>query len=157
MPENRPYMTRKQYIQHVQRCADRYWVDDNYTWEDYKRDTDEENFTILPLDLEKFTAILDETKKWINILFKDEDEDADGNYMLRGSCIGDSLMYVEKNRLNLTYGDYGNYYSYFAYNDAEMLIYTFCEGDTTLTLFMDRESYMINKADTQKWYAEHYA
>ena len=42
--------------------------------------------------------------------------------------------------------------SFYAYNDEEMLIYTFTEGDTTLQLFNDREKYEAEKQDMYNFY-----
>jgi hypothetical protein len=61
---------------------------------------------------------------------------------------------AEKVKLNLIYGDYADCYSFYAYNDAEMIIYTYCEGDTTLTLFNDPVKYEAEKADCKKWWRE---
>ena len=75
--------------------------------------------------------------------------------MLRG-FIGDSLKKwnSEKEKLNLNYAPYGFYYSGFGFNDEEMLIYTWCEGDTTLTLFNDRETYQKEREEIEKWFDE---
>jgi len=108
---------------------------------------------ILPFDLRRFN--LDpETEKWINILFKEETTDHNGNYMLRGFTRHEM---EEVNHLNAHYGDYANAYSFYAYNDKERLIYTYCEGDTTLALFETEEVYSKAKAETQQWYKEEYA
>ena len=75
--------------------------------------------------------------------------------MLRG-FIGDSLekWYRDKEKLHCNYAPYGFYYSGFGFNDEEMLIYTWCEGDTTLTLFNDRETYQKEREATEKWFDE---
>ena len=46
------------------------------------------------------------------------------------------------------------YYSGFGFNDEEMLIYTWCEGDTTLAIFNDRETYQKERVATEKWFDE---
>ena len=75
--------------------------------------------------------------------------------MLRG-FIGDSLekWYRDKEKLHCNYAPYGFYYAGFGFNDEEMLIYTWCEGDTTLTLFSDRETYQKEREATEKWFDE---
>lgn len=145
-------VTRNEYIEFVQQCADRYWREDNYTWDDYMEDTDERNFQILPFDLSMYTDITPEIKKWINILFREEDTDRHGKYMLRGFT---QNVQREHDILQLTYGDYANYYSGFCYSDAGKMIYTYCEGDTTLQMYSDRNEYEHAKAETLAWYQEH--
>lgn len=95
----------------------------------------------------------DDTKEYINNIFDKEDTDHNGNYMLRG-FIGDSLSqwYRDKDKLHCNYAPYEFYYSGFGFNDEEMLIYTWCEGDTTLTLFKDR--YQKEHMTTEQWFEE---
>lgn len=121
------------------------------TWEEYRN----LDFDIIPLDFSKFPTVKKETAKYINAAFDKEDTDKNGNCMLRG-FIGDNLKkwYAEKEKLNLNYAPYGFYYSGFGFNDEEMLIYTWCEGDTTLTIFSDREKYMQEREATEKWFSE---
>ncbi len=42
----------------------------------------------------------------------------------------------------------------YGFNNSEMLIYTWCEGDTTLTLFNDRQKYEKESAAIEKWFNE---
>lgn len=120
-------------------------------WSEYS----ELEFDIIPLDFSRFPEIKPETQKYINSVFDKETTDRNGNYMLRG-FIGDSLKqwYRDKEKLNLNYAPYGFYYSGFGFNDSEMLIYTWCEGDTTLTIFSDREKYEAERKATEKWFDE---
>ena len=69
--------------------------------------------------------------------------------MLRGftRCEG-----AEMNKLGLSYGDGGDALSFYAYNDPEMLVYTYCEGDTTLKIFNDKAEYETEKAENSNWY-----
>ena len=132
-------MTRNEYCEYLQKCVSRaYDPNDSYTFEDYGK----EDVEIIPLDLSAYPQIKEDTAKYINTVFDKEDIDKYGNYMLRG-FIGDSLekWYRDKEKLRCNYAPYGFYYSGFGFNDEEMLIYTWCEGDTTLTLFNDRETY----------------
>lgn len=102
-----------------------------------------------------FPAVKADTAKYIDSHFGREGTDKSGNYMLRGFVGGDlEAWYLEKEKLNLNYAPYGFYYSGFGFNDDEMLIYTWCEGDTTLKLFNDREKYAVERAETEKWYDE---
>ena len=102
-----------------------------------------------PLNLENYPAIKPETAKWINILFNEETADRKGNYMLRGFTHYEGK---EIDFLHLSYGDYSGGLNFWAYNDEEMLLYTFCEGDTTLTLFNNPKFYKGNKAEMLRWY-----
>lgn len=145
-------MTRNEYHKYLQKCVSRaYDPHDSYSFEDYRK----EDIEIIPLDLSAFPQIKKDTAKYINSVFDKEDTDKNGNYMLRG-FIGDSLKRWnrEKEKLNLNYAPYGFYYSGFGFNDEEMLIYTWCEGDTTLTLFNDRKTYQKEREETEKWFDE---
>ena len=121
------------------------------SWTEYS----ELEFDIMPLDLSQFPEIKEETREYINSAFDREDTDKNGNYMLRG-FIGDSLekWYKDKEKLGCNYAPYGFYYSGFGFNNSEMLIYTWCEGDTTLTLFNDRQKYEKERAAIEKWFNE---
>lgn len=148
-------MTKNEYKAYLRSNADKIYNDNiQYTMTDYCRDAD--NVEILPLDLSAYPEITAKTAKYINMLFDEEDTDKNGNYMLRGFC-GDSVARwtKEKQVLSLNYAPYGFYYAGFGFNDKEMLIYTWCEGDTTLTLFNDRALYEQERAATEKWYDEH--
>ena len=147
-------MTRNEYHKYLQKCVSRaYDPHDSYSFEDYWK----EDIEIIPLDLSAYPQIKEDTAKYINVAFDKEDTDKNGNYMLRG-FIGDSLKKwnSEKEKLNLNYAPYGFYYSGFGFNDEEMLIYTWCEGDTTLTLFNDRETYQKEREEIEKWFDENY-
>lgn len=143
-------MTRNKYHEYLQKCVSRvYDPNDSYTFADYEK----EEVEILPLDLSAYPQIKEDTAKYINAVFDKEDTDKNGNYMLRG-FIGDSLerWCRDKEKLRCNYAPYGFYYSGFGFNDEEMLIYTWCEGDTTLTLFDDRETYQKEREATEKWF-----
>lgn len=145
-------MTRNEYLKYLQKCISRvYDENDSYLWEDYKN----ENVDIIPLDLSMYPQIKADTKEYIDNIFNKEDIDKNGNYMLRG-FIGDSLKkwHRDKEKLHCNYAPYGFYYSGFGFNDEEMLIYTWCEGDTTLTLFNDRDIYERERMETEKWFDE---
>ena len=145
-------MTRNEYHKYLQKCVSRaYDPHDSYSFEDYWK----EDIEIIPLDLSAYPQIKEDTAKYINVAFDKEDTDKNGNYMLRG-FIGDSLKKwnSEKEKLNLNYAPYGFYYSGFGFNDEEMLIYTWCAGDTTLTLFNDSETYHKEREEIEKWVDE---
>lgn len=144
-------MTKNEYQDFLKECANKYWTVPGYNRKEMDAELDA--VEILPFDLKRFN--LDpQTEKWINILFKEETTDRNGNYMLRGFTYHER---EEVNHLNAYYGDYANAYSFYAYNDKENLIYTYCEGDTTLTLFETAEAYAKAKQKSQKWYEEQYA
>ena len=145
-------MTRNEYHEHMKKCVSRaYDPNDSYSFEDcWKEDVD-----IIPLDLSAYPQIKDDTAEYINKVFNEETTDKNGNYMPRG-FIGDDLdkWYRDKDKLHCNYAPYGFYYSGFGFNDEEMLIYTWCEGDTTLTFFNDRECYQNERKATEKWFDE---
>lgn len=145
-------MTKNEFKKYMEECASRLWTEKGYTMEKYNADLDA--IEILPLDLSKFPQLSENSIKYINGLFDEEDTDRDGNYMLRGFTRCES---GEVSRLNCNYGDYANAYSFFAYNNDEYFIYTYCEGDTTLTIYPDRETYEKGYKKTHDWYKEEYA
>lgn len=145
-------MTRNEYHKYLEKCVSKlYDPKDSYSWADYAN----EDIEIIPLNLHDYPQIKEDTKEYINKVFDKEDTDKNGNYMLRG-FIGDSLKkwYRDKERLHCNYAPYGFYYSGFGFNDKEMLIYTWCEGDTVLTFFNDREIYQRERKETEKWFKE---
>ena len=142
-------MTKNEYQEFVKKCAERYWNEPGYTMEKMNADCDA--IEILPLDLSAYPQIDEETGKWINALFKEEDTDRNGNYMLRGFTRHEM---AEVDRLGLYYGDYANAYSFFAFNDDKYLIYEYTEGDTTLKIFPDKESYQREYNATLSWFRE---
>jgi hypothetical protein len=128
----------------ISRCYDK---NDTYSWEDYNRDFDAIEF--IPLDLSAYPQLSSEIITWINKLFTEETTDRNEKYMLRGFTRWEG---VEMNKLGLTYGDGGDALSFYAYNDQEMLVYTYCEGDTTLKIFNDKAEYEAEKAENSNWY-----
>lgn len=146
-------LTKNQYKDYLKKNASRIYSEAGYSIDDYFQDAN--NVDIIPFDLSKFPDITPDTAKYINKYFDTEGEDRNGNYMLRG-FIGDSinLWILQKENLKLNYAPYGFYYSGFGFNDTEMLIYTWCEGDITLTIFNDRKLYQQERAATEKWFDE---
>ena len=145
-------MTRNEYQEYMKKCASKLYDGSGYTMKDYNRDCD--SVEIIPLDLSKYPQLSENTIKWANMLFTEEDTDRNGNYMLRGFTHHE---YAEAKALGCSIGDYGNGYSLWAYNDKEYLIYTYCEGDTTLTILSDKETYDKEYKRTYNWYKEEFA
>ncbi len=140
-------MTKNEYQKYAQKCANRFYNESGYTRKDFDADLDA--VEVLPFNLSAFPQLSENAVSWINALFSSEKIDKNGNYMLRGRTYYEvSEMQV----LNLHYGDYGRSLSFWGYNDEEMLIYTYCEGDTTLTIFSKREVYEQEKEETLNWY-----
>lgn len=145
-------MARNERHEYLQKCVSRaYDPEDSYSFADYLK----EDIEVIPLDLSAYPQIKEDTEKYIDSVFAEEDTDENGNYMLRG-FIGDNLKkwYRDKEKLHCNYAPFGFYYSGFGFNDEEMLIYTWCEGDTTLTLFSNREIYQKEREATEKWFDE---
>lgn len=137
-------MTKNEYQAYLKECANRWYTDKSYTKE--KFDADLDSVKIKDFDLSKYPVILPETEKWINILFREDDGD-----LLRGFTLN---VGIEMTKLNLSYGNYANAYNFYAYNDAEMLIFTYCEGDTTLQPFATREEYEKAKKEEEVFYEQ---
>ena len=123
---------------------------DSFTMKDYR----ETEIEWIPFDFTEYDFIKNDTRKWIDKLFTEDTTDRKGNWMLRGFTYN---PYQEMNLLNINPGNYGNGYSLYGFNDEEMLIYTYCEGDTTLHLLNDRDIYEKEKKETIDWYRKEYA
>lgn len=139
---------RKDYHNFLKDCAEKVNKGD-MTWKEYCNM--EIEFELIDFSL--YPAITKETQKWIEKLFDDEYTDRSGNMLLRGHTYHE---YQEKQKLNCDMGDGGNGYSWWAYNDTEMFIYTYCEGDTTLTLYTTREIYESEKERSRVFYTEQF-
>ena len=84
----------------------------------------------------------------------EESTDRNGNYMLRGHWLSDlCYQFAEKCKFDLVQVDG---YSSYAYSDEQMAVFTYCEGDITLTPFENKAEYEKEKADTIKFYKEMY-
>ena len=141
-------MTKNEYKAYMKKCANRYWTEPGYNKDEMDADLDA--VEIIPLDLGKY-RLSSHIREWINKLFDEEDTDKNGNYMLRGFT---QIERTEMSVLGLHYGDYSQCLNFWAYNDKERLVYTFCEGDTTLKMFETQEGYEKEKADCVAWYKE---
>ena len=118
------------------------------SYEDYK--AIEIKYT--PLDLTTYN-LPTEIERWINALFTEETTDRNGNYMLCGFTHHEI---AEMRVLHLHSGDYSRSLSGWAYNDEYKLIYTYCEGDTTLKIFDNEEDYLKEKSETLRWYHDEF-
>lgn len=142
-------MTKNEFKEFQKKCAERFWNEPGYGKKEMDAELDA--VEIIPLDFSAYPQIDEETGKWINALFSEEDKDRKGNYMLRGFTRHE-MAEVEK--LGLYYGDYADAYSFYAFNDTKMLLYTYCEGDTTLKIFSDKGKYDEAVADELAWWKE---
>lgn len=111
-------------------------------------------FDIIPLDFSKFPTIKKETAEYINATFDKEGANKNGCCILYGFIDDIYAWCAETEKLNLNYVPYGYYYSGFGFNDTEMLIYTWCEGDTTLKMYSNREEYEKERETTETWFEE---
>ena len=106
---------------------------------------------IAPLDLSKY-KVNEKTIKVLNANFMEESKDRNGNYMLKGHWLCDlCFQFAERCKFDLVLVDL---YSAYAYSDEQMAIFTYCEGDITLTLFTETHAYEVEKAETKKFYEE---
>ena len=103
-----------------------------------------------PLDLSKFPQLTTETGKWLNAMFTEETTNRHGEYMLKSHAYH---PLDEMQKLNCIFRD-GDGIHCWGYNDNELLIYEYCEGDTYCTIFKDRESYKTEKKETIRWWKE---
>lgn len=105
-----------------------------------------------PYDLSAFPTLSETTKEWINKIFDDvPTTNKRGNFIIFGFTRAErAIMQV----LNLTYGEYADAISFYAYNDEEMIMFEYTEGDINIQLFLDRDSYEKEKKYTENWYKE---
>ena len=142
-------MSRVDAEKYKSELASRYW-NGFISFKKYNELYDE--IELIPYDLTQFPSLTENTIIWINKLFdKAPETSRRGNFMLRGFTRAEG---AEMRILGLKYGDYADALNFYAYNDDEMLLYTFCEGDTTLELFSTREAYEKEKETTRQWYKE---
>lgn len=142
-------MAREEAKKYKDELVDRYYKK-KISWDEYNKLWDE--IKLLPYDLSMFPQLKEKTITWINTLFQEPPEtNRRGNYMLRGFTRyeGNEMAW-----LGLSYGDYADAISFYAYNDEEMLVYEFTEGDTTLQIFNDVVAYEKEKESMRLWYRE---
>lgn len=113
----------------------------------------ENEYEIASLDLSKY-HLNEITQRIADNNFMEESTDCNGNYMLRGHWLSDlCYQFAEKCKFDLVQVDG---YSSYAYSDEQMAVFTYCEGDITLTPFENKAEYEKEKADTIKFYKEMY-
>lgn len=106
------------------------------------------------IDLSEYVIVSKEDKDFIRRHFKKEDINRKGKKIFRG-FIGDNtqLWRYEMDKLELT-THFGFYYSGYAKNDSKQIIYTWCEGDTTIQLFNNSVDYYREVYECEKFYME---
>ena len=108
-------------------------------------------------DLSDYPDVLPETAKWIDRFFSEgfsqTSNKTGAEYILHGFMLnGDDEEVFH--RLNLTYGAFSEALDYWAYNDKEMLLFMYSDGEITLRVFSSRKRYEREKAETLRWYKE---
>lgn len=113
----------------------------------------DEEYGIIPLDLSAY-RLNEDTVRIVNVNFTEETTDRNGHYMLKGHWLSDlCYQFASKCKFDLVQVDG---YSSYAYSDKQMTVFTYCEGDITLTPFIDKAEYEKEKAETVKFYKEVY-
>lgn len=111
----------------------------------------DDEYDIIPLDLSKY-HLSETTKRIANANFMEETENRNGFYMLSGHWMFDlCYQFAEKCKFDLTMIDG---YRAYAYSDEQMAVFTYTEGDIDLTPFENEDDYLMEKADTIKFYGE---
>ena len=114
---------------------------------------DEKEYEIADLDLSAY-KLSETTARISNANFMEETENRNGEYMLSGHWMSDlSYAFAKKCKFDLVQVDG---YSSYAYSDEQMAVFTYCEGDITLTPYTNKESYEREKERTIKFYKEEY-
>ena len=113
----------------------------------------DDEYEIIPLDLSAY-PLNEDTVRIADKNFTEETIDRNGNYMLSGHWWSDlSYAFAKKCKFDLVQV---NGYSSYAYSDEQMAVFTYCEGDITLTPYTNREAYEREKERTIKFYREEY-
>jgi len=113
----------------------------------------DDEYEILPLDFSAY-SLNEITQRIADVNFMEEDTNRNGDYMLRGHWLSD-LCYAFANKCNFVLHQINGYSSY-AYSDEQMAVFTYCEGDITLTPYSNREKYEEEKKSTIAFYKEVY-
>lgn len=111
------------------------------------------DYDIKPLDLSRY-RLSEVTQRIANANFMEETVDGNGNYMLSGHWLSD-LTYAFANKCKFDLYTVDAYSSY-AFSDEQLAMFTYCEGDITLTPFTDEAEYKKEKERTIKFYTEEY-
>lgn len=128
-------ISRNEYFKKIQNCSKK----------------EMRGYDIVPLDLSSF-RLSETTQKIANANFMEETTNRNGDYMLRGHWLSD-LCYAFASKCNFHLVQPNAYMAY-AYSDEQMAIFTFCEGDITLTPYTSNEKYQVDKAETIRFYKE---
>ena len=111
----------------------------------------DDEYEIKDLDLSAY-HLTETTKRIANVNFMEEATNRNGEYMLYGHWLSNlCYQFAEKCKFNLVCIDG---YSSYAYSDDQMVVFTYCEGDITLTPYTDRSSYEKEKNRIIKFYEE---
>lgn len=113
----------------------------------------DDEYEILDLDLSAY-HLNEDTVRIANKNFMEETTNRNGNYMLSGHWYSD-LCYAFASKCKFDLVQVNGYSSY-AYSDEQMAVFTYCEGDITLTPFTDKAEYEKEKAETIRFYKEEY-
>lgn len=112
-----------------------------------------DEYKIIPLDLSQY-HLSEVTKRIADNNFMEETKNSRGNYMLCGHWLDDlCFQFAAKCGFNLHQVDAYNAY---AYSDEQMAIFTYCEGDISLTPFSEKGNYEAEKKETIHFYEKVY-
>lgn len=113
----------------------------------------DDEYEILDLNLSAY-HLNEDTVRIANKNFMVETTNRNGNYMLSGYWLND-LCYAFSSKCKFDLVQVDGYSSY-AYSDEQMAVFTYCEGNITLTPFTDKAEYEKEKAETIRFYKEAY-
>lgn len=113
----------------------------------------DDEYEILDLNLSAY-HLNEDTVRIANKNFMVETTNRNGNYMLSGHWLND-LCYAFSSKCKFDLVQVDGYSSY-AYSDEQMAVFTYCEGNITLTPFTDKAEYEKEKAETIRFYKEAY-
>lgn len=113
----------------------------------------DDEYDIIPLDLSVY-YLNEDTVRIANANFSEETTNRNGDYMLSGHW-SSNLCYQFASKCKFDLVQINGYAAY-AYSDEQMAVFTYCEGDITLTPFMDKAEYEKEKAEMIKFYKEVY-
>lgn len=143
-------MTHNQYHDFMTDNANRLYADNNYTMDDYKRDS--ASVDILDFDLSRFNLSWSESGvSVINELFTYESVNKNGNMYLIGHVANDDIISLLASKLDLQLVCNKGFNGFYK-NDNDKCVLEFCEGDVSLIVCELEDAYKTEIDSYNKFY-----
>lgn len=149
MADNVIYVKRNEKLMMMQELAGKYY-NKEISWEEYNRRCD--NIKEIPLDFSDYPQMSEKIQKMINAHAREEDITREGKWMLRGSYMS-GMEYVDKYLMAFGIRNtYGDDLSGFGGNETDLIVFTWCEGDTTIVPCKTKEEYVAEMQKEIDWW-----